>query len=102
MDTELEAHRKVTVDPADLRRCFAKLDKQMAIAKPLLERWDELTPKQQRRFENVDALHAPLILRMLPPLTRGADASVIVARSRERRPSSPLVYIIARLSRPRT
>ena len=90
MPSEVAAGHKVTLvgDPADLRRCLDKVDELLPKAKPALERWDELTPRQQRKFENVDASHAPLILRMLPPLTREVDRDVdlvTIARPRERK-----------------
>jgi hypothetical protein len=53
------------------------------VARPLMQRWDELTPHQQRKFGNVDARHAPLILRMLPD-SRASTARP-EARPRERR-----------------
>ena len=81
------AARKVELlgDPADFRRGLDLIDELLPKVKPLLE----LTPKQQRRFENADASHAPLFLRMLPARTAPIiNAPPRLERNRERRAAS--------------
>jgi hypothetical protein len=84
---ERVAGQKITLklvgDRAEFRAYLERVERQFEVARPLMRRWDELTPHQQRKFENVDARHAPLILRMLPD-SRASTARPEV-RPRERR-----------------
>ena len=55
---------KLVGDLTALRKSLAG---QAQVVQPLLEHWDELTPRQQRRFLDIPAHHAArVLLRSLP------------------------------------
>jgi hypothetical protein len=57
---------EVIGDPEEIRRRVANCFEQYEKAKPLLARWNELTPLHQRKYDKLPSYYAPLILRQLP------------------------------------
>src|SRR5262245_39896057 len=86
---QLLARKPVTVEfdcgPADLQAYLARVEEQLEVARPLLARWDELTPQQQRRYENAPAAQAPMILRVLDSQPRSVGTFTRPREHRARR-----------------